>query len=403
MSASISRFFGACFLVAGTTIGAGMLAMPTTNAFSGFFPILFLLIFVWACMLSTAWIFLDVHLFAGVQTNLLTMSEKMLGKPAKILCWALYLLLLYSLTAAYIAGASSTLGFFLQSFLAISVKKEMIASVLVGLFSFFLYFGTRSCDWINRVFMSALVLCYIALLMGIFPEMDLQLLQHEDAQLMPIAIPVILTSFGFHIVIPTLSTYLSGDKVQLRRVIFLGSFLALIVYILWELVTLGSIPLQGKNSFQTAWIHAESITNIISSIIQSPWVKIAAFSFSFFAILTSFLGVSLSLSDFLSDGLSLKSATYRKICSLLLTFFPPLLFVLVYPKAFIAALEYAAIFVAILLGIYPTLMAFRLPSYQSLCKKAYLFVLLGVFSAIIVLAVLQENGYFAAMLTRYMQ
>lgn len=53
----ISHFLGGVFLVAGTAIGAGMLAIPITTAFSGFLPSLALLAVCWGFMLITALLF----------------------------------------------------------------------------------------------------------------------------------------------------------------------------------------------------------------------------------------------------------------------------------------------------------------------------------------------------------
>lgn len=69
--------------------------------------------------------------------------------------------------------------------------------------------------------------------------------------------------------------------------------------------------------------------------------------------MTSFLGVSLSLSDFLADGFKIKKNARGRFIITLLTFLPPLFFSLTFPNVFVDALKYAAIFVAILLGILP--------------------------------------------------
>jgi tyrosine-specific transport protein len=75
------------------------------------------------------------------------------------------------------------------------------------------------------------------------------------------------------------------------------------------------------------------------------------------AIVTSFIGVSFSLFEFLMDSFNITSNQKGRCLGLLLTFAPPLLFAFYYPNGFILALGYAGIFVAILLGILPALMA----------------------------------------------
>ncbi|MGT0149030.1 aromatic amino acid transport family protein [Vibrio metschnikovii] len=55
------------------------------------------------------------------------------------------------------------------------------------------------------------------------------------------SIPVIFTSFGFHGSIPAIVNYLDGHTPSLRKAIVFGSAIPLIIYILWQLATLGVV------------------------------------------------------------------------------------------------------------------------------------------------------------------
>src|SRR5262245_13572036 len=107
-----NRLIGGILLVAGTTIGAGMLAIPVVSSFGGFFSSFALLFFCWLFFFYTAWILLDVNLASPGAENLISMVGRALGPLGKAVCWVAYLLLLYSLTAAYIAGGPP---FFLEA------------------------------------------------------------------------------------------------------------------------------------------------------------------------------------------------------------------------------------------------------------------------------------------------
>lgn len=381
-----------------------MLAMPATNAFAGFLPAFFSLSFCWLFMLATAWIFLDVHLYVGKKTNLISMSKALLGKKASIFCWIFYLLLLYSLNAAYISGASSLLVYVLEKIFDKTLPFFPISLMLCLFFASFLYFGTRSVDLMNRVFMFALVISYGSLLLFLPDHVQKELFFHKDWGAIFPGIPVLITAFGFHIVIPTLSAYMNYRKKPLKTAIFWGSFFAFVVYALWEALTLSVIPLVGEKSFYSALEEGGSITSTLAEIAGSPSVQIGALLFSFFAILTSFLGVSLSLSDFIQDGLKMRKTTKSKKISLIATFLPPLFFVAFYQKGFLLALEYAAFFVLILLAIYPILMAWKMPRssfYSSPIGRVYLIVLFLISCFILGISLLQETGYFQYVLNRY--
>ena len=106
------KYIGSIFLLAGTTLGAGMLALPLVAAKVGFFYSLLLLIFVWAVMCYTGLLVLEVNLaFEPYRNNFDSMAQKTLGYTGKVIAWVTCLCLLYSLTAAYVAGDPSLLLF----------------------------------------------------------------------------------------------------------------------------------------------------------------------------------------------------------------------------------------------------------------------------------------------------
>jgi tyrosine-specific transport protein len=145
--------------------------------------------------------------------------------------------------------------------------------------------------------------------------------------------------------------YLSGVVKDLIRIIVLGSFITLVVYLFWDLVIFGTIPVSGALSLDAIQHSGQPATKIASTLAalthNTSLVMIIEF-FIFFAISTSCIGSSLALFDFLVDG---------KIVATVMTFIPPLTFALLFPKGFILALSYAGVFVAILHGILPAAMA----------------------------------------------
>jgi tyrosine-specific transport protein len=103
------RVLGGVLLIAGTTLGVGMLAFPTVTSYGGFVPSMVLFVLIWLLMLASSFFFLDVNLSIKGEVNMITMAEKTLGTWGKVLSWVVYLLLLYALTAAYIAEAAPCL------------------------------------------------------------------------------------------------------------------------------------------------------------------------------------------------------------------------------------------------------------------------------------------------------
>ncbi|MCV5941987.1 tyrosine transporter TyrP, partial [Escherichia coli] len=58
---SRSKVFGSTLIIAGTTIGAGMLALPLASAGIGFTTSLVIMLSLWALMAFTALLMLELH------------------------------------------------------------------------------------------------------------------------------------------------------------------------------------------------------------------------------------------------------------------------------------------------------------------------------------------------------
>ena len=387
-----SRFLGGVLLIAGTSIGAGMLALPVTTSFGGFIPSLCVFLVLWILMLITANFFLDVNLELRGEPNFISMAEKTLGKWGKIVSWIFYLLLLYSLLAAYISACAPLFDLAFRSVFDKTIPSWITPFFLPVLFSGFVCLGTQGIDYFNRILMIGLVASYFLLTGTASTHIELTRLLHIDFTASLIAIPVIITSFGYHIIIPTLTTYMDHKEKNLRKIIFIGSIIPLFIYVFWQVVVLGAVPF---SDLLGAWSKGLPATEPLSRIVQGGLMSSCSRFFSFFAIITSFLGVSLSLSDFLTDGLKIKKSWEGRLMAIGLTFIPPLVFVFFCQKSFYVALEYAGVFVAILLGVIPSLMVLKLKKnsrYKGVWKRAFVFGVIICFLFIIGLNLFEKQG-----------
>lgn len=357
---STHHLIGGILLVSGTTIGAGMLALPIVTGFAGFWPSMVLFIIYWLYMTFTAFLMLEVNLWMEEHTNLITMAKRTLGRGGQVFSWIIYLFLLYTLTTAYLAGGGPI---FIEAIEA-STGWQLPAWVnpfpLLIIFGFFVYRGAHSVDFVNRLLMLGLAISYVLMVVFLTPHVQGSLLTHANWPVIWMAVSIVSTSFGFHIIIPTLTDYLHRDVKQLKLVLIIGSLIPLLVYISWELLTLGIIPLQGPLGLAEGYQKGLDGATLLGIYLNKTELSLLARLFSLFAIVTSFLGVSLSLRDFLADGLRIQKTQKGRLVLYLLTFVPPLVITLIDPRAFLNALEYAGAFgVVTLLGLFPVLMVWR--------------------------------------------
>lgn len=347
------HLLGGILLVAGTSIGAGMLALPVVTAEGGFWPSLGIYALCWAFMTCTGLLLLEVCLRLSPDANLVSMAGAYLGRFGKAFAWILYLFLFYCLSIAYVSGGGSLL----LGWTGLNLPVWMGSLFFVLLFSPFVYFGARAVDRINWLLMTGLVVSYLAFIFLGVPKISSVNLQVSNWPLSLKALPVIFTAFSYQGVIPTLATYMKRDARRLRIAILAGTSLAFLIYVIWELLILGIIPLEGENGLAAAIQHGASAVEPLKFHLGSGIVYAVGQSFAFFAITTSFLGVTLGLMDFLADGLKMPKLGIRRIFLAFLTFLPPLVIALTYPSIFLKALGFAGgIGCALLLGLLPILL-----------------------------------------------
>jgi len=401
MRLKINHYLGGIFLIAGTTIGVGMLGTPVVTGFSGFIPSLSLFAFCWLIMLCSAFFFLDVNLSLRGEPNMISMAGKTLGTIGKAVSWVVYLLLFYSLLAAYISASAPL---FSNGFTALTgweVPPLLAPFFLPLLFGGFIYLGTLGVDMVNRFLMVGLLVSYFLLIGSTQSSLSMDLLEHADFKALPVAVTVILTSFGYHIIIPSLTTYMNHDRKHLILTIVFGSLLSLLAYSVFQLIALGTVPIPALTA---AFENSEPVTAALAKVVQNKTVATLAHFFSFFAIITSFLGVSLSLSDFLTDGFKIKKTWEGRLIAISLTFVPPIVFVMSYPKGFYKALEYSGALVAILLILLPALMAFKLkkPTFYRSAIGRLVLCLVALFAiGVVILDIFEQLGALKPLISRY--
>lgn len=358
------RFIGAILLIAGCCIGAGMLGLPVLSAKAGFIPSLALFFVCWLYMAVTGILLIEINLWSAKETHIVSMASKTLGPVGKAVSWLLFLFLFYSLMVAYIAASGSLTSEFLQGYGYSFLPQEIGHFLFCLLFGLLIYLGTAAIDWFNRFLMIGLMITYLGLVAVGLPHIEKELLQHRDWSAATFVIPALIVSFGFHNLVPSVITYLNRDAKKVIFAILIGSAIPLFIYLVWELLILGLVPLQ---QFEGALSQGSIATEALKQAGRAPWVTMFAELFAFFAIVTSLLSVALSFTDFLADALQIKKTAQGKVILVMLVLAPPLFFALLYPNLFLVALNYAGGFGAVILfGILPVLMTWKGRYHQRL-------------------------------------
>ena len=338
-----SVVWGSAALVAGTTVGAGILALPYETGAAGFAAAAPVLVGGWAYSAATGLLLAEVSLAAEDGTaSLLSLARRTLGGAGGNAAGAAYLLLHFGLLVAYEDKAADVLS---RSVPGLSEPAAAVAFTAV-LGSLCAFASPRVLDTANTALLAALVAVFGGLLLAAAPGVHLEALARADWSAVPPALPVVALAFVYHNVVPRICASCGGHAPSVRTAVVGGTALPLAMFLLWELVALGAAPAGGAPS-------ADPL-----QYVAAPAAAVDAFAL--LAVATSYVGFVLGLSDFFADALSEAplSPAARKAAPLLLTLLPPLAAAVTYPEAFYSALEFSAVYgVMSLFGVLPGLMA----------------------------------------------
>lgn len=351
----VGKQFGALYLILGTCVAAGLLGLPVVTAQYNVIITSIMVFSAWILMTIGAWCLLQVTMSMPAGANLISMSQKTLGNTVKWITWFIYLLLLYSLICAYLAASGDLLEHLLL-YIHITIPRfgaTLLAAFILG---GIVIHGIRSVDLVNRVLMSVKIIICLLLIASVIPFFDKSHLSMGNIQWSNNAWLVIICAFGYAIILPSIRDYLGNDKKQLTRIVIIGSFIPMVLYFAWIVVIQGALPRDALIAMNNSAHTNSLLMTQIAALTHHFALKSLSVVFISICSVTGFMGVSLCLVDFLSDGTKLKKQGVHQILLALLAFAPPTSIVIFDPTIFIHALAYAGVFCLYVLIALPILM-----------------------------------------------
>lgn len=375
--------WGGALLIAGTTMGAGMLALPIVSGMAGFYPSLVINIASWFFMMATGLLFLEATLWLPDGANVLSISKHLLGPFGQWIGGAFFLFLYYCLMVSYLAGGS----LLVHQLLDFTGDRTTGFWLFTLSFMLIVFWGAHFVDRVNGILMLGFFISFALLVFLGAGNVQKAFLAYQNWALMLPAAPVLFSAYGYHNIIPSLATYLKRNQRTLRIAIIIGTAIPFICYTLWQWIVLGVI---SQPMIEAARLEGLPATEMLSTLTGHPFLSTAALFFGFFALVTSLLGVALSMVDFLGDGLQVKREGFSRLLLCFLVFAPPAIFSFLRPDVFIEALGVAGgIGEAFLNGLLPIALVvsgryiLRLPSTAMIPGGRPLLFLLAIFAFLI--------------------
>ena len=196
-----SKVLGSTLIIAGTTIGAGMLALPLASAGIGFTTSLIIMVALWALMAYTALLMVELHQHADASATLHTLAKQFLGKKGKWVASFSMLFLFYSLCAAYIAGGGAQFGERISQFTGVEISGMTSTVIFTIVVAAVVTIGTGTVDKVNRVLFTIKLIAMAMVLTFLAPNVTESYLLSMPVEqgLVVAAIPVSYT----HLTLPT--------------------------------------------------------------------------------------------------------------------------------------------------------------------------------------------------------
>lgn len=354
------KVIGCILILVGTAVGAGMLALPVVTAEANLATTFGLMLLVWGLTIICTLAMLEVNLWFKPGSNLLSMTQHTLGTGMKQFTCFVYLMLFYSVIAAYLSAAGDVLHPLLAT-VHVSLPTWVRITLALLLLSGIVSRGIATVDVVNRGLMTVKIFSYAVLVFAVMPHVSLSYLKFGHYACSSSMAMVIVLAFGFSLIIPTIRAYLHSDIPSLKTVIYGGTTFVLIIYMLWVICVQGLLPREGDMGLLSI-LHAKDTSSLlmqdISALIHSDVIGVFVKIFISICTVTSFLGVSISLTDFIADGLQYEKKGWDGVKVYLLTFIPPFLVVLYQPGIFIKALSFGGICCVYIFLLLPMLMLF---------------------------------------------
>jgi len=354
--------FGGVMIIGGTIIGAGMFSLPVVMSGAWFFWSMAALVFTWFCMLHSGLMILEANLNYRIGSSFDTVTKDLLGQGWNIINGLSIAFVLYILTYAYISASGSIIHHTLQQ-MNIGLSARM-GGLLFALFvAFIVWLSTKAVSRMTAIVLGAKIITFFMTFGGLLWHIEPVTLLNSDAinpSYLPyllMTLPFCLASFGYHGNVPSLMKFYGKNPKLISRCLLWGTVMALVLYTIWLLGSMGNIPRVEFISIAERGGNIDVLVQALSGVLNSRTLDFLLLIFSNFAVASSFLGVTLGLFDYLADLFGFDDSKTGRLQTAVVTFTPPVIGGFLWPNGFIYAIGYAGLAATIWAAIVPALLA----------------------------------------------
>ncbi len=394
MAAARPPIFTMSLMVTGNLLGAGILALPVNLGPAGMIPAAIGITAVWALMLYSSFVLADQkELICGDTGGLPSFFGFKLGPTAKWIAVVADLIVLYGVLTAYLTGTTTILMGLFDIPLPLSAVCMLYFVVVAGLTSF----GVSVLRTCNAGILIAMGVTFLMLIAMTASHVEPARALPMRWEFLPAAMPVVLTAFLYHNLIPTVCRELNNDRRAIRLTMFIGSAIGLCMNLLWTVTVFCALPFNEPKdlSILNAFDLDLPATIPLSRMLGSKLFTNIGLVFAVLSMTAAFMANGQALRDFLLDLTHTCFKSRNKVLIWVLSFVPPLVVSVFYPGIFLTAMNVVGgIGVCVIFGVLPSLLLLREGRNGPGGRKAFMggLVMLTLFGIILCFSVAQEFG-----------
>lgn len=346
----MKKLLNAIFLISGTAIGAGLIALPLTSVNLGTNILVVIIFFMVFVAYKTSMMTIDLNAANGKSASIVDLSRSMSGEKAFIISMISFYTLSFSLLSVYFSGIANTLSSFFD------FNDNFIIITCGFLLFFILNLKYSAFSKLNSILVVSLLVIISSAIIQIHTKetsivTSVYVPQSISASEITAFLPIIFTSFGVQNICPHIFESLNKDRGKIKIAFLIGILIPAIVYIIWNACVFENILARDMHFFQKLQNHQVSVGELIQFLCKSSenmYMEIFFKILSLFAIITSAVGIGLGLKKSIEESVtSSKYMASAFVCGI------PVALCMAVPNAFINILSFGGMIATVFVIFVP--------------------------------------------------